>query len=312
MKKKSLPFFLILVLFCFPAVSYAGSMMVGMKGWYAFWEGWPNTACTQVDDAVDEAIVSALLGAGATTADSDTNSEKETGKGYLAGPMLAYQTDDRMWSFSLAFMYFSDFKYETTSSGTFSAVIGVPMSGINFLSYNIELKRREIDVALSRSITSWMKVFGGYKYLRTENKLEIRGSLIIPPATVVGTVNSDVEITSNVHIPTAGIGLVFPLSSSVFFGLQGGILYLIPTSETKSTDNEAGTGDKYTTDFNNSFGVNLEATLSVLAFESIMLQLGYRYQGMQIEAKVNESVGAYSVWDSFHGVTLSALYIFSL
>ena len=94
MKKKSFPFFLILVLFCFPAVSYAGSMMVGMKGWYAFWGGWPNKACTQVDDAVDEAIVSALLGAGATTADSDTNSEKETGKGYLAGPMLAYQTDD--------------------------------------------------------------------------------------------------------------------------------------------------------------------------------------------------------------------------
>lgn len=292
-----------------PCTSRAGSLMLGVKGWYAFWNGWPHKACNIVDNAVEKGIINGLYDAGATTADSDVNSKKETGNGFLAGPILAYQTDDRKWSFSLAFMYFSTFKYETDSSGTYSATMPVLVTGNVDLSYSIELKRREIDLAVSRSITSWMKIFGGYKYTRIDEKLDIRGSLLGP---IVSPISSDTEINSYAHIPTMGVGIVFPLSESIFVGLQAGVLYLIPNSKEKTTDNIAGTTTKESTEFNNSFGVNMEVMISLVAFESVMVQLGYRYQGMLLDAKATDANKAYSVWDSFHGVTLSALYLFNI
>ena len=137
--------FFLLISFAIPAVSMAGSFMVGAKGWYAFWNGSPDNTAKIVDDEVDTGVVTALSAHG--TASSDTNSSDETGRGFLAGPVLAYQTDDHLWSFSLAVMYFSFFKYDTDASGTFTLVVPPTYNGVNDLDYSIELKRREIDVA---------------------------------------------------------------------------------------------------------------------------------------------------------------------
>ena len=105
-------------------------------------------------DAVDEGIEAVLAAPpyNSVTVNSDTNSSKEVGTGFLAGPVVAYQTDDRMWAFSLAFMYFSVFTYETVSMGSLTAPDLAIANGVNDLDYSIELRRREIDVAVSRSI----------------------------------------------------------------------------------------------------------------------------------------------------------------
>ena len=292
----------------FAGAAHAGTLMVGLKGWYAFWNGTPNRFAEIVDDAVDEGVELAIPGVV-----SDTNSSKETGTGFLAGPIMAYQTDDRMWAFSLAFMYLSMFNYETTAKGT---VVGVGWSGINDLDYTIELQRREIDIAVSRSISPWMQVYAGYKYLRLENNIGISGSIIItnpPPVAVVGTINSDVEIAIYSHTPTAGLGFVVPLSEKSFFGLQTGVIYIMPEFESKATNNNTGVVDKESSSFKNKLGVNIEASISFLAQEKIMFQIGYRYQGVKLErSDTSGQVGSFGVWDSFHGVTFSALLLFNI
>ena len=159
MKKINVLFLTVSLIIIFnPSISTAGSYMLGMKGWYAFWDGSPDAISGIVDDDLDNGVEASLDPSFTGTVNSESSSSKSTGKGYLAGPMLAYQTDDRIWSFSLAFMYLSDFTYDTTSSGIFT--IGPPenLNGINTLNYTIELKRREIDVAISRSISSRMKM----------------------------------------------------------------------------------------------------------------------------------------------------------
>ncbi len=308
MKKLLFLFLLILtVLTTAPSVTKAGSLMVGMKGWYAFWGGIPEGLSKIADDEIDEGIEYGLNLSFTGAANSETNSSDETGKGFLAGPVIGYQTDDRMWSLSLALMYLSVFDYDTTSTGTFT--VGAPenLNGTNTLDYSIELKRREIDMAVSRTLNSRLKVFAGYKYQSSENKLKITGTISEPTIPFSSDVNSETEIKIFTHMPTAGLGFVHPLTNSVFLGLQTGILYVIPKYESETKDNITGAKSSESSDLEKTFGVNLEASVSFLIKENIILQGGYRYQGM----KIKNSDGSLDVWDSFHGVTLSALYLFN-
>lgn len=300
----------------FSGGAYAGTLMVGLKGWYAFWNGAPNRFSEIVDDAVDEGIEAVLAAPpyNSVTVNSDTNSSKEVGTGFLAGPVVAYQTDDRMWAFSLAFMYFSVFTYETVSMGSLTAPDLAIANGVNDLDYSIELRRREIDVAVSRSIFPWMKIYGGYKYQRLENKIDVSGNLLgSPVGPVIGTVDSDVETTIYSHTPTAGLGFVVPFSEKSFFGLQTGVIYIMPEFESKATNNLTGAVDRESSSFKNKLGVNLEASISYLARDKILFQIGYRYQGVKLQRSDDGGQsGDPGVWDSFHGVTFSALLLFSI
>jgi hypothetical protein len=292
----------------FSGGAYAGTLMVGLKGWYAFWNGAPNRFSEIVDDAVDEGIEQGLPGTVSTTASS-----KETGKGFLAGPVVAYQTDDRIWAFSLAFMYLSMFNYDTSANGT---VVGVGWDGRNEINYNVELQRKEIDIAISRSVSTWMKVYAGYKYQRLENKIGISGSIIRTnplPEMFIAPINSDVEITIYSHTPTAGLGFVVPFSEKSFFGLQTGVIYMMPEFESKATNNLTGAVEKESSSFKNKLGVNIEASVSFLAQEKILFQIGYRYQGVKLQRSDDGGQsGDPGVWDSFHGITFSALLLFSI
>jgi len=302
----------IIIFLMAPSISMAGSVMIGAKVWYAFWDGSPDDMSGIVDNAIDEGILYAL--SSVTPATSQTSSSEETGTGFLTGPMLAYQTDDRMWSFSLAVMYFSRFNYETESSGTFTFTIPAPpfnLNGVTNLDYEIELKRREIDVALSRSITSWMKIFAGYKYQRSEFNMDVTGS-IYEPTYITESIDTDVEITTYSHVPTVGLGFALPLSGSIFLGFQAGVGYLIAEFESKVKDNISSTSSKDTYTYKNTLGFTTEATISFLSWERVLFQLGYRYQGMRLERSETGNSESSSIWDSFHGVTFSALYLFSL
>ena len=309
MKKINVLFLTVSLIIIFnPSISTAGSYMLGMKGWYAFWDGSPDAISGIVDDDLDNGVEASLDPSFTGTVNSESSSSKSTGKGYLAGPMLAYQTDDRIWSFSLAFMYLSDFTYDTTSSGIFT--IGPPenLNGINTLNYTIELKRREIDVAISRSISSRMKIYAGYKYQSIEETLDVKGTMVETTVPFSGSIDSTTDIKVTFHIPTAGIAFIFPMTDSIFLGVQAGLLYYIkPAYRTDTKDNNSGLITSESSYYESTLGINTEANISYLRSDKLLFQLGYRYQGARLK---NES-GSINVWDSFHGVTLSALYIFN-
>lgn len=161
-----------------------------------------------------------------------------------------------------------------------------------------------------------MKVYAGYKYQRLENKIGISGSIIRTnplPEMFIAPINSDVEITIYSHTPTAGLGFVVPFSEKSFFGLQTGVIYMMPEFESKATNNLTGAVEKESSSFKNKLGVNIEASVSFLAQEKILFQIGYRYQGVKLQRSDDGGQsGDPGVWDSFHGITFSALLLFSI
>ena len=78
---------------------------------------------------------------------------KSDGEGYLAGPMVGYQTDDGNWSYSFAPMVFSDFTQDWSGN-----------SGPMILNTTVELERHDFDFAASRKINNNFKYYIGYKY----------------------------------------------------------------------------------------------------------------------------------------------------
>ncbi len=161
-----------------------------------------------------------------------------------------------------------------------------------------------------------MKVYAGYKYQRLENKIGISGSIIRTnplPEMFIAPINSDVEITIYSHTPTAGLGFVVPFSEKSFFGLQTGVIYMMPEFESKATNNLTGAVERESSSFKNKLGVNMEASISLLARDKILFQIGYRYQGVKLQRSDDGGQsGDPGVWDSFHGITFSALLLFSI
>lgn len=83
--------------------------------------------------------------------------------------------------------------------------------------------------------------------------------------------------------------------------------------ESKATNNLTGAVDRGSSSFKNKLGVNMEASISYLARDKILFQIGYRYQGVKLQRSDDGGQsGDPGVWDSFHGVTFSALLLFSI
>ncbi len=74
--------------------------MLGAKYWYAAWD-------SAVLDWFEKEVGIGFLANGLTL-----ESDLDMGSGFLAGPLLGYQSDDGIWSVSLAPMVFSSFSQD--------------------------------------------------------------------------------------------------------------------------------------------------------------------------------------------------------
>ena len=264
MKKILLSLFSAIILFSFFILPVkAGTVMLGAKGWYAEW-----------DSAFDKALADVLikeLGPGwAATV--------KPGTGYLLGPVIGYQTDDKVWSVSGALMLFSKFNNKTEYESS-----GVPVDT------KTKMNRRDIDLALSFAATDFFKIFVGYKYITSKSDVNFDDG------------SNFYSMKSKNSIPTAGVAFAFQLTEKIAAGIQFGILYIM--SDYKMA--VAG-GDYEEVKVDNGYGVNLEPNLSFLVSESVILQTGLRYQIYQVK---------FTDWgvtknDRFFGITLGVLYIF--
>ncbi len=308
MKKLLVAFTIVFAFALFPAPSDAGTLMIGVKGWAALWDSAVGeTFSKSADNEIEEWLKDAVDGEGNN--DARLSSDLKLGMGALVGPMLSYQTDDKLWSFSLALMHFGYFSQEADVKASTQTAALDPYEDVD-AKYILELNRREYDLAVTRSLTGNLKVFVGYKHQITEQKFKAED----PDGNEFDIYEVDVTI----KMPTAGIGYIHPLSDRLFLGIQFGVLYVMPTVEfTDKFSDDTGNyspygdpvdGETWEKDFDKTFGFNGEASISYLIGESVIVQAGYRYQ--QIRIKMGEF--DFDEWDSFHGVTLSALYLIGL
>lgn len=245
----------------------SATVMVGVKTWYAYWDSSISKIFgTVIHDDFE--------------ANGFPNSVSvDPGTGYLAGPLVGYQTEDGKWSMSGAFMFLNSFDQETT----------MDVSG-ETIDINSDLERRDLDVSVGYALTERIRLIAGYKWMYMKSDVEI----------VVGgfTVDSNwFEIAS--QMPGVGVGMVYPISDKLLLSGQLGILYVLSKMK-----------DSYGYDYNiePTWGYNLEGACNYLVTENVLIQGGLRYQ--VIPLKIDEQDFQEEEQDKFLGITLSALYMF--
>jgi hypothetical protein len=230
--RKPLPISIMLLLLILPfTIVEAGTFMVGAKGWY-------HTTWDSAPLAIFAKQISAEFGL--------TDYEAVSGSGYMAGPILGYQTDNGKLSFSFAPMIISHFSQD---------VYGESMDW----GMKVDVSRIDLDFAAACSLFKYLKVFAGFKYQKIEYDLEL---------TQGGDLDG-IDFDYWVYIPSAGIGLVYPFNNSIMAGIQAG----------------AGIAIFKDIEVENSLAFNLEASVTITPFENAFIQFGYRYQQYTMEVE---------------------------
>ncbi len=247
----------------------AGTVMVGGKAWFAYWD---SSIAQFFGEYMSDYFADAGIYNEVTV---------EPGIGYLAGPLVGYQTEDGKWSASGALMVINSFTQKTTMDASGEIV-----------NVNSKLKRRDLDISVGYRLSEKLRLIVGYKWMYMRSDIE---------AEYAGTTYDFgwFEIAS--QMPGVGVGTVFPLTDKFFLSGQFGILYV------KSVMQD-DTGYKY--DVDSSLGYNLEVAANFLVRENVLLQGGIRYQAFLL--KVNDSASGVKIekTDAFAGTTLSAIYMF--
>jgi hypothetical protein len=289
MKKKRAAIIIILATF-FSAYSLnanAGTWAVGLKGWYTSWDssvlGW------------FEKDIEALFAKNGVLVDV----EKDPGSGYLAGPVIGYQTENGELSISFAAMVFSRFNQS----------LGMETGQMGEIKADADLDRKDFDFAVTYSLFKYrdkfplfqyQNVFVGYKHQIANLDLKITFDTIGP------TKASKYKVDQTARMPTIGTGFAFPISDKAAAGCQLGLLYVIP--ELEKTDDDGSKDHIWT---QSSFGFNGEVSLSYLPFTNLIFQLGYRYQSFTLTAILSDGGGDETKSpDITHGLTFSLVYFF--
>ena len=278
-------FSLVLAYTFYPVTSKAGTFMVGAKYWHANWD-------SAILDWFEKDI-----GGGFKALGVELQSDIDTGTGYLAGPIFSYQTDDGSLAISIAPMLFSSFSQDWTGK-----------AGTMDLVTNVDTERKDIDFAIIYSLTEhkdkfslfkYSKIFLGYKYQTINYDLNLSYNTLMGPQTY------DYELDAKIHMPTLGLGLVYPAYDKLAIGLQAGVGLALIDLKMKDPD-----GNTFDISPSTSISYNTEITATYKPIDNLIIQLGYRYQVWYLKARSPEHWRETESEDITHGPTISVLYLF--
>jgi hypothetical protein len=266
----------ILAVLLFPWPAEAGTLFLGAKGWYNWWDsgilGWLEKD----------------IGTSFNKAGLDFMAESPVGRGFLIGPLLGYRFAGEKLSISLASMFISSFTQDWSGSGGTMVLKGV-----------VDLRRQDYDLAISYVLGRHFRIYGGYKF----QYMDLAFDLTFDPGT--GTQTDTFEMKSSAHIPTIGLGAVYPLTSRLAVGAQAGVLSAFMNMKVTSP---GGSTDEIWP--RPGLGFNGELNFTYAPWQSFVLQLGYRYQAFVLRARGPGREDVETAYDVTHGPTLSLFYAF--
>ena len=268
-----------------PATVQAGAFVAGAKFWYANWD-------SAVLDwfAKDLTVGFSALGVPITF-------NVDTGKGYLTGPVLGYQTEDGTWSFTLAAMCFSNFSQDLTATADSMTV-----------NTNVDTNRKDFDLAVIYSLTkhqeawSWLKyfsVFAGFKYQTFDYDLSLNYM------TLMGSRQYKYKLDSQVYMGTVGAAVAYPISDKFGIGLQAGIGLALPELELTNPD-----GSAFDISPDATVTYNGEITFNYMPIRSLLFQLGFRAQVWYLKARSPQRWEETESKDTTYGPTFTIVYRF--
>lgn len=287
MKKKLIISVLSIHVFLFfPATSHAGTFLFGGKFWYAYW---------------DSAVLNWFekdITAGFEFQGLNLDSDVDTGKGYLTGPLVGYQTEDGTWSFSFAAMGFSDFDQDWDGEA------GTMMQ----LEADVDADRKDFDFAVNYSLAKhgetfsllkYLSVYAGYKYQKVDYDLKLKYN------TLLGDRSFKYKLDADVHMPTVGLGIVYPVLDKLALGLQGGIGIALIDLDLKDPN-----GDTFDISPDASIVYTGELTISYVPIKHLILQAGFRAQAWYLEARSPERIEKTRSRDTTYGPTVSIVFAY--
>ena len=267
-----------------PVTSNAGTFMVGTKYWHADWD-------SAILDWFEKDI-----GGGFKTLGVELQSDIDTGSGYLAGPIFSYQTDDGNLAVSLAPMLFSSFSQDWTGK-----------AGAMDLVTKVDTERTDIDFAIIYSLAEhqdkfslfkYLKIFLGYKYQTIIYDLKLSYTTMAPRDFYY-------KLDAEIHMPTIGLGLVYPAFDKLAIGFQTGLGLALIDLEMKDPD-----GSTFDISPKTSISYNNEITVTYKPIDNLIIQWGYRYQIWYLTARSPQHWRETESEDITHGPTISFLYLF--
>lgn len=246
-----------------------GTFIVGAKVWGAFWD--PAVSKLSKLEALLTSIVTSSLVPTITSFRL-----KRIGKGVMGGPALGYQAPDGKWSINVSAMWFSIFDAQASEM----SILGLGTPRVWYpVKKNIRYKfeRSEVDLVPRYSINQNWKIFLGYKFQWQK------------------TAFGGIKISNMYHSISPGAGFYLPFANYFVFGLQGGVLCVIP--------NFSKSGQTYRSAKNVNLGINGEVSIGVLIARHFIIQVGYRAQVIWVDfignyVKIHTS-------DFFHGITVT-------
>jgi hypothetical protein len=270
-----------------------GTFYAGTKAWYTMWD---SGALKWYGNQLSENFQGWGIPISVDT---------KTGTGYLAGPLLGYQTANGKWNFSFAPMIISHFSQEQSitvlnSDPAYESTIGA----------GIDLERKDYDFALSYALSGlgerwsffkYSKLFAGLKHQATRFELEVtRYTNGVPTGAPL---NSGMKYA--VTMPTVGFGIAYPCMKNVVMSLQAGIgMAFIDEQETVYN------GYDYDLDPADSVSFNGELGLNYVPVQNTIVQLGYRYQQWDFDPRNGGSYPSGSYKDVNQGPSLAIVYTF--
>ncbi|MCP4045564.1 MAG: hypothetical protein GY732_06190 [Gammaproteobacteria bacterium] len=268
----------------------AGTFAIGAKYWYE------TTWDSALLDIVDQIFSDGFEEMGFYNVESDTH----VGTGYLAGPVFGYQTSDNLWSISFAPMIISSFSQKIVGSVLADLDLcgtGLPIPVQGNTKTTVDVTRIDYDFAISYSLLDYKdrfsfleycKVFLGLKYQSISYDFELTTRVAIFEET------DTTEFDYEVYMPTVGVGFVYPLTEDIAAGIQGGI----------------GMARFYDINVDDSLAFNVEATVSIVPVENMIIQFGYRYQEFSFDLQYSNPDKTYKSEDKTYGPTVSLIFTF--
>jgi hypothetical protein len=309
----------ILMLLCVTAFASAGTLSPGVQAWYVSWQ----SGMAKLNADIIEAQLRKELDAADITSSFNTyingyslDVGDPESSGFIIGPAIRYETDDRLWEFNLAVMWFGAYTTNIDTSFVLN-ITGLPGPFANgsipfTVNSELEIAHRDIDLRVRRKINDSISVFLGYKYQSYETSIESHYNINYE-STIIFASNLDFSFFAEVHMPYAGLGYRHPFGDS--FSLAANLGLGVPVggrAEKELTIN----GTDYSENFKikMAWAVMADIGLVYVMGGSVELRLGYQYQRFTLsveeidldqDGRSNDS-GDYV--DVFQGVTFAAMY----
>lgn len=306
---------------CIPAFSAAGTLSPGVQAWYVSWQ----SGMAKLNADIIEAQLRQELVAADITSSFNANISGYTldvgdpeGSGFIFGPAISYETDDRNWEFNLSLMWIGSYTTNIDTSFILNVTGLGPFNGnIPFkVNSELEIAHRDIDLRARRKITDNISAFAGYKYQSYETSIASHYNINYGSAIIFAS-NLDFSFFAEVHMPYAGFGYRHPLGES--FTLSANLGLGVPIGgRAEKTLTINGTDYSENFDIKMAWAVMADISIVYVMGGNVELHLGYQYQRFTLSVEnididqdgQSDDSGDYV--DVFQGVTFAALYRFGI